>query len=308
MAPLSQAQQGFLAGDRQQQASSPMATPAEKAIAREEKAAGRLDEAKAFSLQRAGEPARVAGVANLAAERLRQEGRSALAQQKGQIRADIEQSKSGSREKVAALNNALKQAEGERDRAQRTGDTDAKLEADRDIANLKGTQRMAELKLTNQFDLQSETNSFIKAAELQAQREGTDVKLAILKLAADPFVDEDIRNAIIAQGVDNLISAPEPVATATPTAEVADVTQTVATPQGAGQATVGVTDADGDGQPETQAQVDSARAVVERFPTREDAAKAMSPTQLIQYDRAVAIAKAFQQKLNKEATDIVGRL
>jgi len=239
---LSAAQQGFLRGEGTTLSSGALETPAQKGLRREKERAGELESAKDFALQRAGAPARAAGAEARLTEGVRQEGRESLARQKGEIRSQLEQAKSGSREKIAALGNATKVAEGELDRASKSGDNEAKIAAERDIANLNNSARLEQLKLSNQFDLQSETNSFVSAAKLQAQREGTDVRLALLKAAADPFVDEDIRGAIIDQGVNNLIAAPEPVATetavaATPTGVVAEET-TVTTEGG---------DLDGDG-------------------------------------------------------------
>ena len=234
---LSAAQQDFLAGKGTNLSSRALPTPMQQAEEERARRAATLQERKDFSLQRAGEPARVAGEAALKTEGARQEGRVALAQQKGQIKDALQDKTLSSREKIATLKDATTKAEGELDRAAKSGDVGAENEARKDIANLNNSSRIELLREEGKLDIAKETRQFVQQAKLQAQREGGDLTQSLLDIIADPFVDAGLRSQILAQGVDNLISQPKPVATETTAVEAPAV-----------DATEGGTDVDGDGK------------------------------------------------------------
>jgi len=303
---LSAAQQGFLRGEGTNLSSGALRTPQQKQEDRRAESAGQLEAAKDFAREQRIAPQAEAGRQARLTEGVKASDRTALEETKGRIKADLQDASLSSKEKIANLKDATTIAQGELNRAAKSGDVRAQNEAKRDLANLNNTARIEEAKLNNTFDVESETRGFIQAARLQAQREGIDFKQSLLKTAADPFVHKDIRDAIISQGIDNLVAPPEAIATPEATPAEAPAATPEAPAQAEGTGVVGQTDADGDGTPETQVQINEARDVVAKWPTREQAAQVLNPTQLVEYDRAVAIDKAFTKKLNQEASALVG--
>jgi len=216
---LSEQQQAFLAGDRERQASSPLPRPEEVAAAERARKAQEMQGRKDFALQMAGEPGRVAGAEARKTEEVRQTGRVQLAERKGAIKSALQDRNISSKEKMAHLDRALEQALSESEMASRSGDVQAKIQADKDIANINNSARLEQLKARGELDAAQATTDFINQARLQAQREGNDLRRVLLQAAGDPFVHESISDYMTEQGINNLIAeASQPVATQPATA------------------------------------------------------------------------------------------
>lgn len=209
--PLSQAQQA-LATEQKGRAGVGMTPQTVREAKAREAESARIESNREWLRERQLAPIRETGEQQRLTQKAMGERQIAVEQTKAEARAKL-MALETPQERIAARKSIVDQLMQEREIAFKEGDRDKVLKSDKDIQAARYSQDMDELKAKNQFNAEQQARSFVAQANLQAQREGTDVTRSVLDMLENPYTDKEIKAEIMNIGLKNLIAEPKPVAT-----------------------------------------------------------------------------------------------
>ena len=307
---ISADQRAFLAGDRQQQSSSPMATPQErqKQILDDRKA--QEDESYQRALTRTGESARVAGEGAEKREDIKTSRALALAEMKQDSSRQLAILKYGSAERRDVYASQTKALEMERQDAIDDGNREAILESNKNLSSHNAQLAIQELVHKGATESQmkeAEEREFLRQKELGyiANRAEWNQSLLqansqMIKEAAEKMTDSNISDEERAIALSTMARSTRGlgVPTAPEAPQQAPAEQMQESPQFSNNPQK--LDADKDGNPDNDTQIENALQAITKYPN--EAAALAAGIKLMRWKRIKAIADAYGKKVKDQVT------